>query len=310
MNSRQFGHRFNAGKAVKVRHLVLIGFIVSLGLCESSYSNEKTILVGATKIIIPSPVGFHPASKRFPETGRLMETYTAPDSRLIEGYVSEGDIGNLLSGSSPDYERYMFIETMEKASQFHMSKSMFDDLSNKIKTKQDNLYEGVKYTVESLLENASDKISLEFDILFEIHVLDVIPLGVFLETSDAVAFASLAKVGAQIDLTQSEQVSIGAVSLIYIKGKILYASVFATFNDTSDIAWVRKTTTEWVEAIVASNPTTLISPPSNSSQNNSTDSGSTEIIGKVLGLLIVGLLVGLARKLFAKKAATENSTDT
>lgn len=293
-----------------MRHLVLIGFIVLLGPCESSYSSEKTVLVGATEIVIPSPVGFHPASERFPETGKLMETYTAPDNRLIEGFVSEGDIGKLLLGSSPDYERYMFIETMEKASQFHMSQSMFDDLSSMIKTQQDTLYDRVRDTVESLLGNVSEKISIEFETLFEIHVLDVIPLGVFLETGDAVAFASLVKVGAQIGLAQSEGVSIVAVSLIYIKGKILYASVAATFQDTSDIAWVKKTTTEWAEAIVASNLTIPISPPSNSSQNNSTDSGSSEIIGKVLGLLIVGFLVGLARKLFAKKAATENSTDT
>ncbi len=75
-------------------------------------------------------------------------------------------------------------------------------------------------------------------------------LGTLFSKQDAYGFGSintLSTPGASVKM-------VTGMTILRVQSRLLYAFVFANYKDEDSVQWVRKTSEDWVDAILKSNP--------------------------------------------------------
>jgi hypothetical protein len=222
-------------------------------LLESSGYPNITIDIGSRAIYIPAPVGFYEISQLSPETRKFAETSTPQNNRLLAVFVSESDLGRIMKGELPEFGRYMFLQVRRQLENSDISGAKFLQMVGQFKQQQDTLLKNVKDKVGSMLDEASEKILTDYDVSLKLKVGEQVPLGIFIETNEASGFASLAKYQVSSDAQQLDYLMATGTSLIWVKGKILYAYVYGSYDTPKDLDWVRATSCSWIDQILMAN---------------------------------------------------------
>lgn len=257
-------------------------------------TQSVTIDVGGTQIYVPAPNSFHEVSQLSPETRKLAETMTPPDNRLLAVFVSEADLGRIMKGESPQLYRYMYLQVFRELEKSGLTAAEFQQLGNQVKQQQETLLEKVRSRVGSLVDSASAKLSKERNIPLKIQFGEQAPLGVFLNNSDAIGFASLARVRVSANGKQVDDVIASGVSFIRVKGKLLFAYVYGKYDDQQDVEWVRTTSINWLAHLSSSNASQATTQTTQYSASTISNIDWDRVFLKGIGGALMGGLVGLA----------------
>lgn len=223
--------------------------------------------IGGVTIDVQAPNGFHEISSLSPETRQLVKTMMPPDNRLLGVFVSEEDLGRIMKAEAPELSRYMSLQVFRKLENTTLSNRQFQQLANQLKEEQNTLLNKAKDKAGLLVEGAAENISKEYEISLEMRLGELVPLGMFFEQSNAVGFASLAKMEVEVEGEKFDEVVAGGMSFLLARGKLLYAYVYSTYETQDDVNWVRTKSKEWVNSILTRNNT--------STQSSGSTYGST-----------------------------------
>ena len=235
-------------------NLLCLVFIV---ISASALADTKNILVeiGGVRIYVQAPIGFHEISTLSPETRKLAETMTPPKNRLLAVFVSEDDLGRIMKGEAPQFERYMFLQVFRELENSNISTAQFQQLVAQVKEQQNTLQSKLKKDVATLVEGAAEKMSKEYELSLKIKMGEQVPLGVFYEKHNAVGFSSLGKYQVETEGEKLDHVVASGTSFILTRSKILYAYVYGAYKGQSDLNWVRSKSKEWANSLLSLNKT-------------------------------------------------------
>lgn len=287
--------------------IIFFYWLMLLGSIANAETQNIQIEVGGTMINVPSPAGFHEISDLSPETRKRAETMTPPQNRLIAVFVSEADLGRIMKGDAPEFGRYMFLQVFRDLENRNISRSQFQQLGTQIKQQQNTLSTKLKDKADSFIEGAADKLSKDSAISLSLKMGEIVPLGVFLEQSNAVSLAMLAKYQVSAEGEKLDYVVISGTSWVRVKQKVLYANVYSTYKSQDDLNWVRSKSREWVNSLLTFNNTSTKTSGSTYRSSSSSEIGDKVIskgIGGAIGGILIALLIGVfqgAKRLFKKR---------
>lgn len=281
-----------------------------LGSIANAETQNIQIEVGGTMINVPSPTGFHEISDLSPETRKRAETMTPPQNRLVAVFVSEADLRRIMKSDAPEFGRYMFLQVFRDLENRNISRSQFQQLGTQIKQQQNTLSTKLKDKANSFIEGAADKLSKDSAISLSLKRGEKVPLDVFLEQSNAVGFAMLAKYQVSAEGEKFDHVVVSGTSFIRVKQKVLYAYVYSTYESQEDLRWTQLVSRKWVNNILESNKNSSIVGQSHSS---STETGidMDSLLNKAISGAIAGGLIAVLIGIFqwAKKLRRKNGED-
>ena len=149
--------------------------------------------VGGVKIDVQAPNRFYEISSLSSETREIAEMGTPSTNRLLAVFVSEEDLGRIVKSESPILERYILLQVSRRLEAANISNTDFQKLVTHFKDQQNVLFNKHKDKIDSLLEDATKKMSKEYDLLLKMKLGENISLGVFLEQPNAFGFTNLMK---------------------------------------------------------------------------------------------------------------------
>jgi hypothetical protein len=220
----------------------------------SASAQMVVVKSGDTQIQIPTPVGFREISQLSPEGFRSAERDTPPGNRLIAAFYSLQDASEISKGRAPRLRRYMFVQVARALEQKPISSAGFLELQRLVRTQYTARLKQTKGQADSLVATRSREVSNEYGVAFNLKVGELAPLGIFLDTTNGIGFAIMAKVSASAGTDKPlGRVSAGTTLFMRVNGKLLYAYVFGTYEKPDDLAWARAISTSWVNDILAAN---------------------------------------------------------
>ncbi len=231
---------------------ILIILCCSLLVAEMVFARTKNINidVGGTKIGIQAPAQFHEVSSQFPLVRKLAGTFTPPANRLLGVFLSEDDLGMLMLGKTPKFNRYILLQVNRNAEKKNISNFQFQQVSKELARlfgrPPTNKF---KSYVDGMFEDASESLSNELEIAIKMKLDSTVQLGKFLEMPNAVGFASLTKNTVTVEGVNVVKVLAATTSIIRINGKLFSAYVYSNFETQNDLNWVRSKTREWLGSL-------------------------------------------------------------
>lgn len=203
------------------------------GICAEAVD----VIVGDTRISLPAPKGFYEISKVSPDIRKIAEASTPANNRLIAVFISEADLGKIMKGEDANLDRYMLIQVHRASEGTNLPASQFQQLAQKLKQEQGTTVDREK--AQSQLNQLSGGISKKFGISLDIKVGQTVPLGVFADSPNFVAFATLAKYQTSTEKDKLDYLVASSTSFIRASNRLLFAFVYATYGSQKDLDWLR-----------------------------------------------------------------------
>jgi hypothetical protein len=199
---------------------------------------------GKKSILIPSPSS--DLSEMGPDYRVVLETYAPATNRLIAAFTRPEDVQSILVGRDAPLPRYGMVEVLRRAefsdidaatfksAIVEMGKQFGVNSDIDFKEQQDELNRNLKS-----LNSGATTISID----------KPLPLGQFFCKTDACGFGLVMEVSAKGSSTKL----ISCVTILRVQNRFMYLFLYSVYKDESSAQWVRKTSEEWADAVLAAN---------------------------------------------------------
>lgn len=247
---------------------VMALFLIFLPFQSYAGTQSVSVNIGEKTIHLPAPEGFFEVSHLSEAIRKFTETLTPPENRLLAVFVSGKSFGQIMKDDSTWIknnatlgDRYMLVQVFREDENKIISNLEFAQFKDSLKQKQ-LPFEKIKDRVGAIIKKATDEISHEHDIVLDFKYDKPVPLGVFMDKPDVVAFAVLMKTQKLLNRTSTVSFQVGGTSILKTKDKILFIYVYSNFDTVEDLDWVQAVSSRWVEQILLENQVTRISQKS------------------------------------------------
>lgn len=211
------------------------------------------IKIDSEIISVPAYDGFVEISKISPDTLAMFEDMLPPTNNLHAVFVTASDSAKLLKYQSPELKRYLIVQTAKSLESVALGARHFAELRNKIREEYESLFDQNKSKIDELAKRASQKLSDRISDNFEMKVGEMLPMSVNSETAYHISLSSLTKYSTSTAEGNTEFISAGTMSMVLLKGRVLYLNVFSTYNNIEDLKWTQSVAEKWTESAVRSN---------------------------------------------------------
>jgi len=226
--------------------LSIVGALLAASICQAQ--EPETITIGGVKILLPAPAGF----KASQAARTVFGPTVLPEGRLISAYASPEDTVKLEQRQPILIPRYMMVQTPRFAEAVEMTPELFGQFAQMVSENHQQLAAADQAFVSEL----AARLSQASGTAVSLGLGKPLSLGIFFRRPDAFGWALVAPVKLTVaDQTVSADVA-SAVAAVHIGTKVVMTYVYAVLHDAHDLDWVKSTTTAWVNAIRAANPTT------------------------------------------------------
>lgn len=233
--------------------LVVVALQV-IGHPIATAASPSTATVGGISIILPPPEGFNEPARKFHDLWALMETLTAPGNRLLAVFVSDRDLAREVSGKPAMMNRYFMVQTLRKLESTNISTNEFAKLKNMFKEQQQDLLERHRAVTQRNFDSASKELGRKLqDPTLSLKIGESVPLGIFSEDSSSISSAFITKYSVVTDGKADDVLTAGGMTIVLIKGRIVYLFAYSTYKSSGDAEWVRDATRRWLTAIATIN---------------------------------------------------------
>jgi hypothetical protein len=224
---------------------ILLAVVIMLScLPVFLYSAEVPVKVRVSDriIMIPCPPGFV-------EVGENKRDFfpAAPNNRLLAIFVSPQDLPLLDGDAARDIEHYMQVQVSRRAEDRPIGAADFKELVGGVREQQDARWEEIRDKMNTMLSDAA-KESKDFP---QMEIGKPIPLGTFLNKESAYGFAMLMSLNAGGRPKPIKMVC--GACFIKVKERLLFTYVYAKHEGNQSIEWVRRTSQDWVDRVIADN---------------------------------------------------------
>lgn len=216
------------------------------------------VAVGTGSIMIPAPPGFADITTIAPETVAMFQDRNPTNSRILAVFATTADAGRILRGEKVTLKRYLIAQSVRSLEHITMTTSIFADFRKQMLIGFDELFEKNKPKRDALLDSAGHTMTKRFGDTGSIRVGQILPLGIDTNTAHRTSFSILTKYAFNnTGGKKSEFVSVGTMSMVLLKNRIVYLNVFSTYESDDDLKWARDTSAQWSRASFDANSETF-----------------------------------------------------
>ena len=140
----------------------------------------------------------------------------------------------------------------------------------------------------------------------DVKVGQTVPLGVFADSLNFVAFATLAKYQVSIEKDKLDYLVANSTSFIRASNRLLFAYIYATYESQKDLDWLRIASQQWANDIISVNPSAVLAGKDQDATFNSSFNWD-KVFSKAIAAAVVGGLFALISSIFRRK---KTSVDT
>jgi len=221
-----------------------------------AYCFSAEIKIDSEKITVPAYNGFVEISKISPDTVAMFEDMLPPTNRLHAVYTTESDSGKLLKSQPAELNRYLIVQTAKALEPVALGTRHFAELRKQIRTEYESLFDQNKSKIDELAKQASRKLSNRISDKVEMKVGEMLPMSVNSETAYHISLSSLTKFSTSTAEDNTEFISAGTVSMVLLKGRVVYLNVFSIYNTIDDLKWTKRVAEKWTESTIRANVAT------------------------------------------------------
>jgi len=273
--------------------LLLCGLLISEGSLISA-----EILVGTTRLSIPTPEGYSLVTSNMQPFAEVAERFVPPINEQFALFVPEAEAIAAARGEIPQFERKFYIQTSKKLVHPFVSSVDFAELKRAIKTQNADALKEAERQMPGLLQKVNEGIAQDYKVNLNLAVDQMVPLPPHYETERGLAYSMFLKFRAN-DESGKPTVFEGSATatFVHLQGKVLFLYVNA---EKSALQWCRNESQRWADAIIAANPSTgeIAAREERSSRSgfNWNKVLTNALIGAVIGGIVGGLNVLRKRK--------------
>ena len=221
--------------------LAVMGLYTSLLLVGCGKSAINNVAIWGHVIAIPTPTGFSPVGDKAPAFSSLESSLVPRGTKLVEYYLTDNDLKEVIEGRSKSRERSLSILTnsSEQAIDFNVSNYVATVIQIRVIDKERSVDKTDTPQVAS--QGTTEALSP--------HSFDQRWLGIFMDQKDAIGTATIAKVASG----NSVQERVGALVVLRVKDRELTLRCTNDVATNADIAWAKDTCRDWAKAILGAN---------------------------------------------------------
>jgi len=234
-----------------VRFSISLLFILTSGLVSGA-PNTARIDAGTVYLNVPEPDGFLESSD-IDMVNSFANSLIIPGNVLLGIYIEEEDVAKIIGFQEPKLDRYMLLQSDRRIKQDRLSKQYFREMADSFKKYHGKLFSNIKDDVNKHINSVTEDLGGKYNVPFEMALGKTVSLGTSYNKEEAIGVTTLTRYETNIGGHIETFVMVGGVNIIYLKGKILYAYVYSTFNSRKDIEWNRAISKYWVDAILSAN---------------------------------------------------------
>ncbi|HOQ04283.1 MAG TPA: hypothetical protein PKY88_03595 [Anaerohalosphaeraceae bacterium] len=214
------------------------------------------ITIGEETLQVSAPDGFTELKSISEEQFAMFEGMLPKSNRLLAVFISQQDAGRLLRGEPAQFREYMTVHSVKELENLTLPKYQFAELRSVLRKEYDTLLQNQEESIDKMTNEAGKALSQRFGAEVNFNVNGVIPLGIDKETASYITMSQIAKYKLSVDGDQTEHTVAGTITVLLIKGKVLYLSVFKTYEEDNDLEWTRSRSKNWLSYVLSANETT------------------------------------------------------
>lgn len=208
-------------------------------------ASVPTYRAGLKSIAIPAPQS--DLVELGPDYRVLLEPLAPDTNRLIAAFTLADDAAALRGSGTKGMQKYALVEVSRRAEFATITPELFKqvedamasqfgaDLTASLKDQQDEL----NHRLKAISGGGAATLSIE----------KPIQLGVLFSKPNACSFGMVMSVAAKGDT----QKMIAGITLMRAQDRLVYAYLYAQYKDESSADWIRKSSEQWADAILAAN---------------------------------------------------------
>lgn len=199
---------------------------------------------GLKSIIIPPPTA--DLDEIGPDYRVLLDSLAPDSNRLLAAFLSASDIANVRSGSPKAFVNYALVENLRSAEFMEIDAPTFKQVS-------DGMAQQLGVALNSSMKEEEEELNHKLKSMqgtnATVSLDKPLQLGVFFNKPDACGFGIIE----QVTVAGNSTKIVAAVSILRVQNRLIYVYLYSSFKDEASVQWVRKTSEQWVDAILKAN---------------------------------------------------------
>ena len=235
--------------------LVTAAIFLSISASNSVFASAAVYRnVGAVRVALPAPKGFTGECARDQVLSRLIAAMSKGDLEILASYLTVTDCQAYLRGTSSEwFSPYLLVQVDRRVMYRELSSAFFQEFRRVFKADHANMFDHLRPELQSLLESPNKALSDVAGINMALAVGEIGPLGVFAESATKLSAALLMKQRYTLGNITKEHLQVCTMSLVFVRGKVLFLYVYGTYGSNDDLQSVKHLTTRWVDQVLAAN---------------------------------------------------------
>jgi hypothetical protein len=212
-----------------------------------------SVRVGDQTIVIPAPEGLEEAASKSELVKAYFKASEPPNSDLLAVHIRPSDRELFDGGQRPVMIEYTKISIYRPGIERTMSAEEFAAVAAGLRKNAGTKLDPNEPRAKALLEKASKELTRLNDQSTKVDINLSEYLGTFNEGPNV--FSKMALMNVRLDVGNESFVrpTLGAVSVVLVKGKLLAIGTFRLYKSQSDVEILRDFTMKWTDAILDAN---------------------------------------------------------
>lgn len=243
-------HRFRLPASAAC--LLLFSLVVRIPASPQATGTQPpspTYEIGGAAIAIPIP--WTGAVEMGPEKRHFMDQFVPPTNRLIAGFVDAADLTAIHPGDVKAPPRIALVAVSRQFESSSITEAGFKQII-------DSVSKGFDATVSIYAKDNEDAFNRRLQELnlddAKISFAEPVSLGCLFSTPDAAAFGTIVRATASsAGMQKGALTKIISVAYVRAANRVLFAYIYADYQDKTTVLWLRKASQDWASQIVTRN---------------------------------------------------------
>lgn len=229
----------------------LLGALLALSSAAGAASAESvSVEIGTRQVAIETPAQTERVSLVSPMLFKIHEAGLASTHRLVEGFITQGDLERTLAGQLPEDVVYQ-VQAMRRAEDVEISAAAWRQMRPELERQMASV--DMSKLIDGLDDGASDRMSEVSGVDVDMKFGKIGEVQVYGSDPDSVRFHLLMEASAEAEGKRHEVAMQVAAAAVPLSGRLLFLYALRQHREGENASAVRAALDRWVDATVAAN---------------------------------------------------------
>lgn len=231
----------------------IVALASTIAFSQTNKPENFSVRLGDRIILIPAPEGMEEASSKSERVKAYFNASSPPNSDLLAVHMLPSDRKLFDTGQQSGMNEYTKISIHRSGIERTMSAEEFAAVAEGLRKNAGTKLDPNEPRAKALLEKSSKELTKLNNQNTKVDINLSEYLGTFNEGPNV--FSKMALLNVRLDIGDESFVrpTLGAVSVVLVKGKLLVIGTFRTYQSKTDVEILKDFTIKWTDAILAAN---------------------------------------------------------